>query len=77
MSDQHDRIKKMADSFASQLGEHCTAVRILCTFEVDGENNTGMTCAGYGNFYAQYGMLREFIIGTEEEMRERVRRNSE
>lgn len=74
MSDQHDRIKKMADAFANQLGEHCTAVRILCTFEVDGQNESGMVSAGYGNFYAQYGLTREFVTTVEEQMRQHQRR---
>lgn len=74
--EQHDRIKKMADHFAGQLGEHCTAVRIVCTFEVDGKNESGMTCAGYGNFYAQYGLISEAVLCIEEEMRERQRRSN-
>ena len=55
--------RELVDKAVSQLGEHFDSVRIFVTKQLDdGSTNTRAIDSGAGNFYAQLGQIREFIV---------------
>jgi hypothetical protein len=70
-----EELEKRVQSFVDQLGEHVDSVRVFITFPThDGHPNTAGFNSGIGNFYAQYGQVREWMLTQDERVRENVRR---
>ena len=59
----------------SQLGEHFDSVRIIATTHKDGI--TMSHSFGAGNFAAQMGAVKEWIIARDEEVRAEIRRRQD
>lgn len=55
------------------LGEHFDAVVILCTRH-DGARGTRTVAKGAGNWHAQYGIIREWLVNRDEDTRVAARR---
>lgn len=62
-----DRIKILA----KELGEHYDAVEILVSLH-DGENGTRTLSRGAGNWHARYGLVKEYCLKVEEEIKREV-----
>lgn len=72
MSDpeEHAKFEKIVNDAASSLGEHFDSVRIFVTWP--NENSELVSCcysAGRGNFFAQVGHIRDWMICDEERTR--------
>lgn len=57
---------------AAQLGEHFDSVRIFATRTQDGK--TFAVSTGSGNWHAQYGTVREWMLQQDERARDTARR---
>ncbi len=58
-----NHIKKEVDDAASKLAEHVDSVIIFVTKQGDGSSSNTFSCfTGRGNFYAQIGQVREWVI---------------
>lgn len=69
-TDQQDSERVLA--CAKALGEHYDAVEILVSRH-DGNNGTRTICKGAGNRHARLGLVREWLLNTEEQIREEGR----
>lgn len=70
--DQHDKdhIRSLMDKACEQIIEHCDSVRIFVTkHSGDGTVNTTFIDSGRGNFYAQLGQVREWLVIQEQYQR--------
>lgn len=54
---------------AKSLGENFDAVVILCTRH-EGSRGTRTVCKGAGNWHAQFGVVREWLLDVDESIRE-------
>lgn len=67
---ERERIIKLVDDAASSLLEHCDSVRIFVTMpSQDTALNTASYSSGRGNYHAQVGQIKEFIIRDDERIR--------
>lgn len=60
---------------AKELGERFDAVVILCTRH-EGSRGTRTVAKGSGNWHAQFGIVREWLLNHEEDIRIEARRES-
>lgn len=67
--------QKLVSSHCDQLMEHFDTVRIFVTRYSDG--NTRTITNGRGCLYSQYGQVKEWVIQTEEQSKERMRHQDE
>lgn len=58
---------------AKELAEHFDSVTILCSRH-EGSRGTRTVAKGAGNWHAQFGIVREWLIDHEEDIREAARR---
>lgn len=57
------------------LGEHFETVQIFCTrHDAAIEDGTISVVLGSGNWFARYGVVREWLVKNDERARESVRR---
>lgn len=71
-------IKKLVDQAIHTLGEHCSSVRIFCTYPThDGEACTAGHTSGCGDFYAQLGLIDEWIITQREYVKHKARKDAD
>lgn len=74
-----DREKKFDDdrmeSAVARLSEHFDAVRIVCTKTVG--TNTRRFSRGGGDYFAQVGAMRDWLVEQDESTRCQVRKNDE
>lgn len=66
--DSGDGYVKMIDSHVAQLSEHFDSVQVFCT-QRTGDGNTRVFSRGGGNYYANYGAAREWIVRQDERTR--------
>jgi hypothetical protein len=68
---EKEQLKEMVEGCVIKLSEHFDSVRIIATrHAVDGESNTSaMFDDGAGNFYAQMGSVREWLVIQEQYQR--------
>lgn len=71
-----DIVEKLADKLVSELGEHCDSVRVFCTMN-EGNGETASYTVGDGNFHAQTGQVKEWLIRQDEIVREHARKNND
>lgn len=72
--EERDQLAERMGVLAEQLGEHCESVRIVVTIKrTDAGGGTQLISRGCGNWYAQYGSVKEWILRCEEEVREEER----
>lgn len=72
MSEDDDM--KLVKKFCDDLGEHFDTVRIFVTrHEPEMEDGTITIDRGVGNWYAQYGQVKEWMIIQDERAREHTR----
>lgn len=65
---ERDALAALMVAMSNQLIEHCDSVRIICTVgREDGASQ--YVSRGVGNWYAQYGSVREWLLREEEIMR--------
>lgn len=62
----------MVQEAAKKLGEHFDAVVVLCSRH-DGERGTRTIAKGSGNWHAQYGIVREWLVDRDEDIRNDTR----
>lgn len=60
------------EAAVKKLGEHFDAVVILCSRH-DGERGTRTVAKGSGNWHTQYGIVREWIVNRDEDVRIQAR----
>jgi hypothetical protein len=67
---ERDEFAEKMRRVAEDLGEHAESVRIFCTIKRD-DNGSGtqLIARGCGNWYAQYGSVKEWVLRAEEEVR--------
>lgn len=71
---EKDDLEKLVDECVSRLAEHCDSVRIFATRPSDdGSGSTGYITRGSGNYFAQAGVIREWITVQDERTRQVVR----
>lgn len=58
---------------AKELGEHFDSVTILCSRH-EGSRGTRTVAKGAGNWHTQFGIVREWLINHEEDIREAARK---
>jgi len=71
MSD--DDLNKFLDSHAQAIMEHCDSVRIFATVHDPSGGETKMLTRGQGNYYAQFGSVKEWLARIDEYDREYIR----
>lgn len=70
MSDGDDDLKEI-ERHVAQLGEHFESIRIIASRNQDGKT---ITCSsGAGNFYAQLGSVRDWLVRQEAQSQEHAR----
>lgn len=69
--DDHDPDLRELQRHTAQLGERYDTVRIIVTSHRDGQ--TWMTSYGNGNWYAQLGSVKDWLVKQDEELRKVVR----
>lgn len=62
----------MVEATAKKLGEHFESVLILCS-RSDGKQGTRVVAKQCGNWHAQIGMAREWMLFREEYIKESAR----
>ena len=70
---QYDHVAQLIDKAAVDLAEHVESVVIIATSA--SEKNPRMThmwAKGRGNFYAQVGSIKEWMLRREEETKQNV-----
>ena len=65
MTSEQDRDIAVVQQHLDQLIEHFDSVQIFAT-RGQGDGNTGYVHLGAGNFYANYGAVREWMIRQDE-----------
>lgn len=70
------QIEEKVTKFLSEIGEHAESVRIFLTYP-EGNGETGCYTEGRGNFHAQTGQIREWIIRQDEIVRTHARKIQE
>lgn len=67
----------IVQSHANALGEHFDSVMIFVTRHESGEKNgTVRLRLGVGDWYSRYGVVREWLVKTEEQIRIDAREDS-
>jgi hypothetical protein len=74
--DTKDRDLDLVEKHATELSEYFDSVRIFVTRH-DGTKGTVHLTKGRGNFYAQYGHVREWLIQMDTETDRVARKNCE
>lgn len=64
------------EAAVKKLGEHFDAVVILCSRH-DGTKGTRTIAKGSGNWHTQYGIVREWMVNHDEDVRIQARRDVE
>ena len=72
--EERARIRGLVDRYAEALAEHVTSVRIFVTYE-SGPEHTGTYSMGDGNWFAQLGYVRHWLLKEEQELRNRAPRD--
>jgi len=68
--EQKDALEsEMVRKLIKDLGEHFDCVVVLCSRH-DGEDGTRTISQGSGNWHTRLGLVREFVINTEEGIRQ-------
>ena len=68
---------KLVEKAVQELGEHYETVMVFCTRHESGqENGTVRVIKGSGNWFARYGVVREWLIREEETSRSVARKDS-
>lgn len=65
-----DETKAFVSKHAAQLAEHFEAVRIFVSWSSDDGESTRTYDTGCGNWFAQYGHIRNWLLAEEEEARQ-------
>lgn len=65
--------EKFLDQHVDQLLEHFDSIRIFATVKEDGGECTIGVNRGGGNFYAQFGQAREWVLVQDEYTKEKAR----
>lgn len=73
LEDQDAAESDLVASHAKTLAEHFDAVVILATRH-EGSRGTRTISKGAGNWHAQYGIVREWLVNRDEDTRETARR---
>lgn len=74
MSDGDEDIKEI-ERHVAQLGERFDSIRIIASRNQDGKT---ITCSsGSGNFYAQLGSVRDWVIRQDAQSKEHARQEME
>lgn len=74
MNDEIERLNQLVGEYSSKLAEHCDSVRIFVTKHGDGSlSNSVSINEGRGNYYAQYGQVKEWVVIQEEDARCKAR----
>jgi len=71
---EREELERLVDEACSRLREHVDSVRIFVTRDSDDGQETAGLSRGRGNFYAQRGLVEEWLEGQREGERERIRR---
>ena len=74
MSDGDEDLKEI-ERHVAQLGEHFESIRVIASRNQDGKTIT--YSSGAGNFYAQLGSVRDWLVRQEARSREHARREME
>lgn len=72
MSNDKDTELRELERHASQLGENFDTVRIITTTHRDGQ--TVMHSFGAGNFYAQFGSVKEWVQRQEADIKNSIKK---
>ena len=56
-----DEVQRLLEASAARLMEHCDSVQIFVTKHDGGAETTESYHWGLGNWYARYGMVREWV----------------
>lgn len=65
----HEEITSLCEEVKGKLLEHVDSVRIFVTFHEGATENTKSYSLGGGNFYAQLGLVREWLTRQDEYVR--------
>jgi len=65
----NEEMEKMVEDSADRLMEHFDSVRIFVTVHRGDKESTKGITKGRGNYYAQIGQVREFIIRDDKQTR--------
>lgn len=69
-------IKRIVSECVTRLSEHCDSVRIFVTSPSnDGSGCTDDLSDGAGNFLAQRGQIRDWMLRQDEYVKEHAKRN--
>lgn len=60
IEDADERVGKILEAHAVQIGERCESVCIITTIS-RGDNRYACISRGHGNYFAQYGSVKEWI----------------
>lgn len=75
MSNEDETESALVAEAAKKLGEQFDAVVILCTRH-EGSKGTRTVAKGSGNWHAQYGLVREWLVNRDEDIRVEARKDS-
>lgn len=65
---EREVLAALMEEVAGKLSEHCDSVRIVCS-SIREDGSSQYLARGRGNWYAQYGSVREWLLREEEIMR--------
>lgn len=65
---QNRFIERLLERHVAIIAEHCDSVRIIATVN-RGDGVYGRISRGEGNYFAQYGSIRDWLVQTEQETR--------
>lgn len=75
--DESSQIENLAEECAAKLMEHADSVRIFITIHTGDKSETFGYSTGLGNFQAQYGQIREWMIRQDERVKIHARSEEE
>jgi len=73
-----DFVRKRTSEFLRDIQDHIVASRIFVCMNSDKEADTTIVrSSGSGNFFCQYGVVKEWIVATEDNFSESSRKTDE
>lgn len=70
-AEEDARITALLEKHAAILGEHFESIRIFAVVN-RGDGNYGRITRGAGNYFSQFGSVRDWLLETEQDTRNRA-----
>lgn len=72
MSGDRDFIERETKKYFQSISEHCVGIRVFVV-SPDGDDCSSSFSQGTGEWYAQYGVVREWLLTQDEKIRHNAR----